>query len=371
MSRSLDAENPRDLAGHFAFPGVVVDVERYGSGHINDTYRVRTDGEPSFHILQRINSAVFPRPIEVMENFVSVTNHLARVIEQSGGDPRRETLQLVPTCEGKPFHVDAAGEVWRATQYIRGARTYDLCENPEHFYQSGVAFGTFQQRLADYPAHDLHETIPAFHDTNARLAAFRQVVEEDPLGRAEGVREEIDFFLSRPEVATRFGELEEAGEVPLRVTHNDTKLNNVMIDDATGRAVCVIDLDTVMPGLAMNDFGDSIRFGASTAEEDEPDLSKVSCSMELFARFTEGFLTGTAGSLTPREVAELPHGAKVMTYECGMRFLGDYLAGDTYFKIARPRHNLDRARTQMTLVADMERKWDEMGEIVDTLSRKN
>ena len=230
--------------------------------------------------------------------------------------------------------------------------------------ESAVAFGHFQRMLADYPAETLHETIEGFHDTKARLRAFKEAVEKDVCGRAASVQKEIDFVLSHEDTANVFGDLLEKGELPLRVTHNDTKLNNIMIDNTTRKGICVIDLDTVMPGLAMNDFGDSIRFGASTAEEDEQDLSKVSCSMELFELYVKGFLEGCAGSLTDKEVEMLPMGAKVMTYECGMRFLADYLEGDHYFKIHREGHNLDRARTQFKLVADMESKWDTMAEIV-------
>ena len=237
-------------------------------------------------------------------------------------------------------------------------------EKPEDFYESALAFGNFQRLLADYPADTLHETIRGFHDTRARFEVFRQAVEKDVCGRADSVRKEIEFVLSHEDVANVFGKLQENGEVPLRVTHNDTKLNNIMIDNTTGKGICVIDLDTVMPGLVMNDFGDSIRFGASTAAEDEQDLSKVSCSMELFEIYVKGFLEGCAGSLTPKEVELLPMGAKVMTYECGMRFLTDYLEGDHYFKIHREGHNLDRARTQFKLVEDMENKWDTMMEIV-------
>ena len=357
--------DPAVIAQNFDLSGPVVGVEPYGSGHINATYRMQLDGSPRYAILQRINSAVFPHPEDVMDNLIGITRHLTAKIEAAGGDPMRETLQLRPTRDGQQFYRDAEGGVWRVTQFIDRARTYDLVENPDHFYQSGVAFGRFQGLLADYPAETLHETIKKFHDTDSRLETFKQQVAEDPLGRAEGVRAEIDFFLERADVASRSGRLQAEGVLPLRVTHNDTKLNNVMIDDATGRAICVIDLDTVMPGLAINDFGDSIRFGASTAEEDEVDLSKVSCSMNLFGLYTRGFLEGTEGALTPAEIAELPHGAKVMTYECGIRFLGDYLVGDQYFRIARPQHNLDRARTQLTLIADMERKWDQMGEIVE------
>lgn len=367
---SQPTPDPAAIASHFRLPGPLVGIAPFGSGHINDTYRVTCDARERHVILQRINSQVFSRPELVMENFVGVTRHLAEAIRRAGGDPERETLQLVPTRDGEPFVRDEGGDVWRVTRFIAGARTWDLVSDPEDFYQSGLGFGRFQRLLADYPAHTLHETIPGFHDTPARLETFRRQIEADPLGRVEQVRAEIDFFLARPEVAERFSALQAEGTLPLRVTHNDTKLNNVMIDEASGRALCVIDLDTVMPGLAMNDFGDSIRFGASTGAEDETDLAKVSCSMDLFARYTRGFLEGTAGSLTLAEVAELPHGAKVMTYECGMRFLGDYISGDTYFKIARPHHNLDRARTQITLVADMERKWDEMGEIVERVAEE-
>ena len=218
--------------------------------------------------------------------------------------------------------------------------------------------------LADYPADTLNETIAGFHDTRARFAVFKKAVEEDVLGRAASVKEEIQFVLDREDVANCFSELQDKGELPLRVTHNDTKLNNIMIDNKTGKGICVIDLDTVMPGLAMNDFGDSIRFGASTAAEDERDLSKVSCSMDLFDLYTKGFIEGCAGRLTSEELKLLPMGAKVMTFECGMRFLTDYLQGDRYFKIHREDHNLDRCRTQFKLVADMEKKWDTMQSIV-------
>ena len=214
------------------------------------------------------------------------------------------------------------------------------------------------------PAQTLHETIKGFHDTQARLEVFKQAVEQDVCGRAASVAREIEFVLGHEDTAKVFGKLQKKGQIPLRVTHNDTKLNNIMIDNTTRKGICVIDLDTVMPGLAMNDFGDSIRFGASTAAEDEKDLSKVSCSMELFEIYVKGFLRGCAGSLTPKEVELLPMGAKVMTYECGMRFLTDYLQGDHYFKIQREDHNLDRARTQFKLVEEMEAKWDIMREIV-------
>ena len=249
---------------------------------------------------------------------------------------------------------------------IEDAVSYDRVETERDFYESAVAFGNFQQMLSDYPAETLHETIPGFHDTKARYEVFLQAVEADVCGRVKDVEKEIAFFRERKETACILGEMLAAGEMPLRVTHNDTKLNNIMMDKETGRGICVIDLDTVMPGLAVHDFGDSIRFGASTGAEDETDLSKVSCDLHLFQLYVEGFLKGCNGSLTETEVAMLPMGAKVMTYECGMRFLTDYLQGDTYFKIHREGHNLDRCRTQMKLVADMEEKWEQMKEIVKT-----
>ena len=237
-------------------------------------------------------------------------------------------------------------------------------EKPEDFYESAVAFGKFQEMLADYPAETLHETIKDFHDTKKRFQTLKNAIEKDSRHRAASVKEEIAFAFQHEYLANVFGELLAKGEVPLRVTHNDTKLNNVMIDLETGRGICVVDLDTVMPGLAMNDFGDSIRFGASTALEDEKDLSKVSCDMKLYEIYVKGFLESCGDKLSAKEIEMLPMGAKVMTYECGIRFLTDYLEGDHYFKIDREEHNLDRCRTQFKLVADMEQKWDTMQTIV-------
>lgn len=275
---------------------------------------------------------------------------------------------MIPTVDGKPYYLDSKGDYWRSYKFITDATSYDQVEKPEHFYQSAVAFGNFQRLLADYPAETLHETIKGFHNTKARFATFKQVVEEDVMGRAASVQKEIQFVLDREETADYFCDLLDRGELPLRVTHNDTKLNNIMIDNKTGRGICVIDLDTVMPGLAMHDFGDSIRFGASTAAEDEQNLDKVSCSMELFELYAKGYIEGCGGKLTKREIELMPMGAKTMTYECGMRFLTDYLQGDTYFKIHREKHNLDRCRTQFKLVEDMEQKWYTMQDIVNKYS---
>lgn len=357
----------REAIANFNFTGRLKDRRPFGSGHINDTYLLTFEigdmGDMSA-ILQRMNREIFTQPVELMENIVGVTSYLREKIIENGGDPERETLNIIPAKDGKAYYVDSKGEYWRSYKFITDAKCYDQVEKPEDFYESAVAFGNFQRLLADYPADTLHETIKGFHDTRARFEVFKQAVAQDVCGRAASVDREIEFVLAHEEIARVLGEFQEKGLVPLRVTHNDTKLNNIMIDNTTRKGICVIDLDTVLPGLAVNDFGDSIRFGASTGAEDEKDLSKVSCSMELFEIYVKGFLQGCAGSLTPTEVELLPMGAKVMTYECGMRFLTDYLQGDHYFKIHREEHNLDRARTQFKLVEDMEAKWDIMKEIV-------
>lgn len=351
----------------FRFDGKPEEAVSYGSGHINDTFLVTSvleDGTKKKYILQRMNREIFTKPEELMENVINVTSFLRKKILERGGNPERETLNVVLTKDGNSYFVDSIGEYWRAYEFIEDAVSYDAVERPEDFYESAVAFGNFQSLLSDYPADTLHETIQGFHDTRARFLTFKKAVEDDIMGRAASVQKEIAFVLEREEVACVLGDMLAAGELPLRVTHNDTKLNNIMMDKKTGKGICVIDLDTVMPGLAINDFGDSIRFGASTAAEDEVDLSKVSCDMDLFELYSRGFIEGCKGSLTEKEREMMPMGAKVMTFECGMRFLTDYLQGDTYFKIHREHHNLDRCRTQFKLVADMEQKWETMQEIV-------
>lgn len=351
----------------FDLGGKVIKQLPYGNGHINDTYLLtiqKEDGTEGRVILQRMNRGIFTKPVELMENIMGVTSFLREKIIANGGDPNRETLNVIPAKDGKPYAVDADGEYWRCFSFIEATTSYDKVESLEDFYESAVAFGNFQRLLADYPAETLHETIVGFHDTKARFEVFKKAVEEDVCGRADSVREEIEFVLAHEDVANVFGDLLAKGELPLRVTHNDTKLNNILIDNETHKGICVVDLDTVMPGLAMNDFGDAVRFGASTAAEDEKDLDKVWCDMELFEAYTKGFIEGCGGKLTQKEIEMLPMGAKVMTFECGMRFLTDHLKGDTYFKIHRPNHNLDRARTQFKLVSDMEAKWETMAEIV-------
>ena len=352
----------------FQLSGTVADRYPYGSGHINDTYLLlmkQKDGHVIRYILQRMNHEIFKNPEQLMSNILGVTSHLRKKIIENGGDPERETLNVIKTKDDMPFYKDNEGLYWRVYTFIEGASCYDKVEKPDDFYQSAVTFGNFQRLLADYPADTLYETIQGFHDTAARFEVFLNAVKEDKCHRAAEVQKEIDFVLAHKETAHVLGDMLKAGQLPLRVTHNDTKLNNIMIDNKTGRGVCVIDLDTVMPGLSIHDFGDSIRFGASTGDEDEPDLSKVWCDMNLFECYTRGFIEGCHGSLTENELKMLPMGAKVMTFECGMRFLTDYLEGDTYFKIHREGHNLDRCRTQFKLVSDMENKWDQMQAIVE------
>ena len=362
MSGEMDKHLLKEAAAAFATDGEAISCHRYGSGHINDTFRLICEKHP--YILQRMNTDIFQDPVSLMRNIEGVTTFLRQEVMKNNGDPDRETLNLIRTREGAPYYVDSRGNYWRMYLFIEGATCYNLVEKPEDFYQSGKAFGHFQRLLAHYPARELAETIPGFHDTPGRFRAFRKAVEEDICGRASEVQNEIQFVMDRGQDMGLAMDMLAKGELPLRVTHNDTKLNNIMIDDKTGQAICIIDLDTVMPGLSIFDFGDSIRFGANTAEEDETDLTKVSLSVPLFEIYTRGFLEGCAGSLTEAEVKMLPQGARLMTLECGIRFLTDYLSGDTYFKIAREKHNLDRCRTQFKLVEDMEAKWDIMQEII-------
>ena len=349
----------------FAIEGTFIDCKPCGNGHINDTYMMsfEKDGVVSRYSLQHMNRSVFKDPVSLMDNILRVTAYLKKEIQKQGGDPQRETLDFVCAKTGEPYFVDRFGEYWRAYHFVEDAYALEEVKNPQDFYESAVAFGNFQRMLADFPADTLTETIAGFHDTKARFAVFQEAVKADVCQRAKDVQDEIRFVQERYDVACVLGDLLEEGKLPLRVTHNDTKSNNVLMDNTTGKGLCVIDLDTVMPGLAVNDFGDSIRFGASTGAEDEKDLSKISCDLELYDLYAKGFVEGCGGTLTDMEIECLPIGAKVMTYECGMRFLADYLSGDTYFKIDYPTHNLDRARTQFKLVWDMEQKWDQMQKI--------
>ncbi len=355
----------RECIGKFAIEGTVGEIKEYGSGHINATYLVEAEskGNPKKYIFQRINTEIFQNVDHLMENIRNVTTYLRNRIAKRGGDPDRETLTVIPTKDGGSYYRDANG-CFRMYQFISDASCFDAVDKPEDFYESGVAFGNFQADLSAFPAETLHETIPDFHNTGKRFETFCKVLKEDPLGRAALAGPEIAFVLERESQMRILTDLLQKGELPLRVTHNDTKLNNIMMDNRTGKGICIIDLDTVMPGLSLYDFGDAIRFGANTGAEDETDLKKVSLNLELFECYTKGYLKGCQGSLTELECRMLPMGAKMMTLECGMRFLADYLAGDVYFKIHRKDHNLDRCRSQFALVADMEKHWSKMEDVV-------
>ena len=357
----------RQATAAFDFGLPTGEAERYGAGHINDTFAVWAADHSRRWILQRINTDTFTDPAGLMENVTGVTSYLRREILARGGDPDRETLNVVPTREGKPYYTDCEGGAWRAYLFVEGTVCLQKVENERDFYTAAETFGNFQNQLAGYPAATLHETIARFHDTPNRYANFEKALAADVMGRAREIGPEIAFIRAREADCHVLMDQLAAGVLPLRVTHNDTKLNNVLIDQATGKGICVIDLDTVMPGLSAYDFGDSIRFGANDCAEDEPDQSKVHFSLHLYEVFTKGYLSAAGSAMTEAERKSLPWGAKLMTLECGIRFLTDYLEGDHYFKISRPAQNLDRARTQFTLVAGMERAFDEMTRLALTL----
>lgn len=349
-------EQMTDILSRFDLPGKVISCLPYGNGHINDTFRIlceREKAESSSFILQRINRNVFHHPDQVMENITGIISWLTGKYKEAGRDVTREVLCLVPEESGRGYTIDDSGEYWRVYRFIENAVCYEQAESEESFRQSALAFGSFQRLLSDYPARTLHETIPDFHNTPVRFEQFTSAVERDPVGRYSSCRWEADFLLGMEKLAHRLYDAHKVGKLPLRVTHNDTKLNNVMMDVKTGKALCILDLDTVMPGFSVTDFGDAIRFGANTAREDEPDLKRVGFDRHLYEVYREGYLEGCEGSLTREEEALLPDGAEVITCEQALRFLTDYLEGDVYYKTAYPEHNLIRARTQIRLLDQM------------------
>ena len=355
-----------EVLGAYDFPATLLGAVRYGQGHINDTFCVvcqPQEGDAIRFILQGLSTAAFPHPEELMENFIGITSYLRDKVIAVGGDPLRETLSLVKTRDGKDFYTDSNGKVWRLTPFIENTDCFQSA-TPELFEASARSFGRFQYMLQGYPAETLHETIVNFHNTEDRFAKFEAALAADKLDRAKDIADEIKFVMDRKADCSVALQALREGKLPLRVTHNDTKLNNILIDRASGEGICVIDLDTTMPGLSINDFGDSIRFGANHSKEDEKDLSKVNFDIELYEVYARGFLEGAQGSLTPAELEYLPWGARLMTLECGIRFLTDYLDGDHYFRIHRPEHNLDRCRTQFKLVRDMEEQFDAMAAVI-------
>ncbi|HWD91303.1 MAG TPA: aminoglycoside phosphotransferase family protein [Verrucomicrobiae bacterium] len=355
----------RSVAGRFQICGKFLGAESYGSGHINDTYRVRFDqaGTTTRYILQRINHDVFKQPVLLMENIQRVTAHLAKKLA-GRPDVSRRVLTLIPEQEGVCYHRDEQGNYWRAYLFIEKARSYDAVENPRQAFEAAKAYGNFQKLLADLPAPRLHDTIPDFHHTPKRFAALTRAIESDSCNRAAEAKSEIDFALKR---ASMTDALIRAA-LPERVTHNDTKFNNVMLDDETGEGICVVDLDTLMPGLALYDFGDMVRTATSSTKEDERDLTKIKMQFPMFEALARGYLAAAGGFLTPAEKKLLTLSGKLITFEIGIRFLTDFLEGDTYFKVHRKGHNLDRARTQFKLVESIEEQEQPMNELVESIS---
>lgn len=373
MNTMENLNNISELLGVFNFSGEFEKSTQLHDGHINNTYKFdfrEADGTLNRYLVQEINTYVFKDFDGLMKNVMGVTGFMQKKVAENGGDTKRECLTVIPTTDGKPYYLDGENRCWRCYNFIYDTHSCQAVDCAKTFYNAARAFGKFQNMLADYPIDSLSETIPNFHNTVSRFADFKKAVADDLSGRANQVKEEIDFVLAREKDCSVLLDLVAEGKLPLRVTHNDTKLNNVMFDNETNEGICVVDLDTVMPGLSLYDFGDSIRFGANTAAEDEKDVSKVSLSLEYFKAYALGYLSTAGESLTAEEINQLAFSSKLMTLECGMRFLGDFINGDVYFKTEYPEHNLVRSRTQFALVADMEKKMAQMQEAVADCCRE-
>ncbi|TSA37975.1 MAG: aminoglycoside phosphotransferase family protein [Porphyromonadaceae bacterium] len=358
-------KNLQAITKHFTTEGTVLTAFPYGSGHINDTYKVETT-EPGCHnyILQRINHKIFKNVPGLMDNIDRVTRHIRMKLENTpGADPDRQGLTLIPTLDNKSFFQDPDGNYWRMYIFIEDNRSYDIVDTPEKAFEGGRMFGKFQSMIADLPGDPLHETIPDFHNIDIRLETLRKTIEIDPVGRASMVTAEVGFVWERAEEMVTILHLGQKGLIPQRITHNDTKFNNVLLDK-NDKGLCVIDLDTVMPGYVHYDYGDSIRTSTNTGAEDDPDLSKVELDIRLFEAYTKGFLQETRSTLTPTELEHLPLAGKLFPYIIGVRFLTDYIDGDNYFKIKHEHHNLQRARAQFKLLTSMERQFGEMEAVV-------
>ena len=350
------------------FNGDIINVKSFGSGIINDTFLVvcnDNDNKEEKYILQKINNSIFKNIELLMKNYCNICNYLKEIVKNTHGDVDRQTITVIPTKDGKSFFKDSKGNYWRAIKFIPNTITYDVLESSNDFYKVGKAFGKFQNMLSEYKAENLYESIPNFHNTKERFNTFLSSVNNNKVNRLDKVRDEVNFILERRNDTSILIDMYERGELPLRVTHNDTKISNILMDEKTKEGICIIDLDTIMPGLSLYDFGDAIRSGATHALEDEKDLSKVYVDLEFFEAFTKGFLEGTNSTLTKNEIEMLPMGAKVITLEQGIRFLTDYLDGDIYYKTSYEDQNLDRTRTQLKLVRDMELKWDKLKGIVN------
>lgn len=357
----------KSIVSRFRAWGDMIEVQPHGTGHINDTFKATFSmaGAPVHYLLQRINHQIFRDPPALMENILRVTNHLRQKLSQSGlSDVTRHSLCVVITRDGKTCYNDPLGNWWRMYLFVEGAVTYDKVESVRQAYEAARAYARFQLLLADLPAPRLHETIPNFHNTPMRLQALLEVIQRDPCNRAIEVKAQIDFAERRTYMCGRLLERFARGEIPERITHNDTKFNNVMLDEKTWEAICVVDLDTVMPGLSLYDFGDMVRSATAAAAEDERDTAKVRMRMEMFEALASGYLSEAKAFLTPAEREELVFSSRLITLEIGMRFLTDYLQGDTYFKIKRPSHNIDRCRGQFKMVESMEAQADAMERVV-------
>ncbi len=351
----------KELISKFPFEGSLVKITPISEGLINTTYKAEFSEKT--YIIQKINTNVFKNPDELMANITSVTDYLAQKLRENGENPERQSLKFLKTVDGDLYYRDSESECWRSYVYIDECYTLSDKFTYDEIYEAAKGFGRFQYLLKDFDGEKLYETIKDFHYTPGRYKNLCNAVEKDIVGRAAEVKEEIDFLLSYKDEASVVTDMLKSGELPLRVTHNDTKINNVLFDSTSKKAICVIDLDTIMPGSALYDFGDGVRTSASTAAEDVPDISKMGISEEIYSSYVSGFLDGTAGSLTKKEIELLPFAVKLLTAEVAMRFLTDYLEGDTYFKISNPKHNLQRARAQIQLIKDIELKMDRLKEI--------
>lgn len=360
----------RAICEKFYIYGDYLVATPFGNGNINDTYQVTYDqgGIRLHYTLQRVNKTVFTEPEKVMENVDRVTRHMLNKIHSSNQATRKRTIRLLYARTGEPYVYDDQGELWRAYIFIEHARTYDVLESTDHAFKAARTFGEFQDDMVDLPGPRLHETIPNFHNTPLRFSKLQEVIKLDPCGRVKEVSEEIDFVMNRSSELGRLVELNQAGLLPERITHNDTKVNNILIDDVSGNGICVLDLDTVMPGLALYDFGDMVRSGTNSAEEDEQRLDRVQMRFDMFEALLRGYLAGAGSFLTPLEREELPFSGKLISMELGMRFLTDYLQGDTYFKTTRAKQNLDRCRTQFKLAKDMEDHFGQMHKLLKSLT---
>ena len=360
----------QEISKRFQIYGEILHAETLKIGHINETYTATYDqgGTRVRYIHQKINQNVFKNPVAVMKNVMRVTTHLRKKLESRNyRDLTRRSLIVIPTRDGKPFHQNGDGEVWRTFVFVEGVETYEAVQTPDQAYQAGRAFGEFQNLLVDLPGERLVETIPDFHHTRKRFTALQRAIDADHYNRAKDAKPEIDFALRHEPIVDVILNAMAKRRIPERITHNDTKFNNVMLDVLTGEAMCIVDLDTVMPGCALYDFGDMVRTTTSPTLEDETDLAKVKMQMPMFKKLAHGYLSTAGQFLTKPEKAHIAFSGKLITFEIGIRFLTDFLSGDTYFRIHRPAHNLDRCRTQFKLVESIEKQEEAMQKYVDKI----